>query len=203
MESSVINPIFHENNSVSVVFSFDEEFCKYFSVTLQSIIDIANHYTNYDLVVLTSYISENSLQRLSSQLPENFSLRVINIKTFLDAHFPNITLEKVGRWPIEMYFRIFIPLIMRSYKKILYLDSDLITETDILTLFNQEFENKTEINNLQSQIDTNTATISDISQQVDLNASEIALLKQNGTGSSSTPSTVANGVVNKNYLYNQ
>ena len=142
MESSVINPIFHENNSVSVVFSFDEEFCKYFSVTLQSIIDNANHYTNYDLVVLTSYISENSLQRLSSQLPENFSLRVINIKTFLDAHFPNITVEKVGRWPIEMYFRIFIPLIMRSYKKFCILIQTLLQKLIFLLCLTKNSKTK-------------------------------------------------------------
>ena len=141
-KTEIINPIYNKEDSVTVVFSFDEEFCKYFSVTLQSIIDNANHYTKYDLIILYSQIAKDTKEKLYTQLPENFSLRFFDMPSILSGYFPEIELNEHGRWPREVFYRLFIPLMMRKYKKVLYLDSDLVSEIDIQDLYKQKFDGK-------------------------------------------------------------
>ena len=139
---SVIDPIFEEQNSVTLVFSFDENYCKFFSVALESLVKNSRSNLKYDLVILTSQTNQQYQERLYRQIPSNFSLRFVELPKIIARNFYEINLKKNERWAIDAYFRCFIPLILRNYKRVLYLDCDLVVEGDLQELYNQEFENK-------------------------------------------------------------
>ena len=54
----------------------------------------------------------------------------------------DIQLSGFKYWSVEMYYRIVIPLIMRNYDRVLYLDSDIVCKKDISELFATDFDNK-------------------------------------------------------------
>lgn len=134
-----IKPIF-KNNFISLVFAFNEDYCKYFSAALQSIIEHSNLSAQYDIVVLTSEINCTYEKLLRKQLPENFSIRFFNMTDIILENFSEIILKNFKYWSIEMYYRIFIPIIMQDYDRVLYLDSDIIVNTDLSKFYHQNFE---------------------------------------------------------------
>ena len=75
-------------------------------------------------------------------LPENFSLRVYDVTECINNLLTDVQLSGFKYWSVEMYYRIIIPLIMRSYKKVLYLDSDTVCKKDVSNLFTTDFEDK-------------------------------------------------------------
>ncbi len=140
-ETFTITPVF-ENNFRAIVFSFDDKYSKYFSAVLQSIIQNSQKDKNYDIIVLSSYIKDNNRRLLNEMLPENFSLRFFDISGYIVSNFPSAELKSVDYWSIEIYYRIFIPLIMPSYEKVMYLDTDMIINGSLEELFEMDFESK-------------------------------------------------------------
>ena len=137
-----IETVFKNKNSLNLVFAFDEYFCKYFAVTLQSLIEHSNPKKLYDIVVFTSDLSDKNAKRLLRQIPENFSIRFFNIKKYISNNFQNIKLKTRSYWTEEVYYRVFIPIIMNKYDRVLFLDSDVIIQDDIYKLFSIDFEDK-------------------------------------------------------------
>lgn len=137
-----IEPVFGSENYCSLVFAFDDKYSKYFAITLQSLIENSSIDFLYDIVVFTSDLSDKNAKRLLRFIPSNFSLRFFNIKKYIASSFKNIELSAKSYWSEEMYYRIFIPIIMNKYKKVLYIDSDTIFNGDIQDLFSIDFENK-------------------------------------------------------------
>jgi len=137
-----INPIFNNKSSLNLVFAFNNEYAKYFAVALQSLIENSKLKYLYDIVIFTSDLSDRNAKLLLKSIPNNFSIRFFNIKKYITTYFDNIKLSTKSYWSEEIYYRIFIPIIMNQYKKALYLDSDIIFNGDIKDLFSYDFEGK-------------------------------------------------------------
>ncbi|DAA86325.1 TPA: hypothetical protein CPT87_03020 [Candidatus Gastranaerophilales bacterium HUM_5] len=137
-----INPIYKDGKYNTIVFSFNNSYCRYFSVILQSIISNSTDDKYYDIVVFNNDIDENNKKLLYAMLPERFSLRFFDMLDFLQSNFANLRLKTRNNWSVEMYYRIFIPLVMPDYKKVLYLDSDMVTNCNITQLFEINFDDK-------------------------------------------------------------
>ncbi len=136
-----IIPIFSKS-SINIAFSFNDEYSKFFSVTLQSLICNSDSNKNYDIVVFSSDIKERSMKMLLRMIPQNFSLRFYSLTDFIQESFRDIKFEEKDYWSVEMYYRIFIPIIMHKYEKVLYLDSDTLINNNIDELFSISFDNK-------------------------------------------------------------
>ena len=121
-----IKPIFPEKNKNGIVFSFNNEYSKFFAVALQSIIENSKKDELYDIIVLNNDIGENNYKLISKMIPDNFNLRFFDISEYIKNYFPQAELQTCDKWSIEIYNRIFIPFLMSSYNKVLYLDSDVI-----------------------------------------------------------------------------
>ena len=141
-EDYLINPVFNDKKSYPIVFSFDNEYSKYFSVVLQSIIENSKKDEWYDIIVFNCDISDYNKKLLMEMIPNNFSLRFYNPTGFIQAKFKNLQLKAMNYWSIEMYYRIFIPFIMQKYDKVLYLDSDIVVNNNLKELFDYDFENQ-------------------------------------------------------------
>ncbi|MDR1497876.1 MAG: DUF4422 domain-containing protein [Puniceicoccales bacterium] len=133
-----IKPAFAKNN-IAVCIAFDEKFAPYASVLIQSIIKHASPNNNYDIVILHTDVSEKSKNRflLMAKQKANFSIRLIETTPFFAGiHLP--THMHMGK---ETYYRMRIPSIFSTYKKVLYLDTDTIVCHDLADLFNVELGN--------------------------------------------------------------
>lgn len=137
-----LQPHFKDKKSNAIVFSFNDEYCKYFAVTLQSIISNSSKNDNYDIIIFSSYISENNKKLLYKMLPKNFNLRFFDVLSYIQTYFNTLELKIIKYWSIDVYFRLFIPLLMNSFERVLYLDSDIIVDCNLNELFNIDFDGK-------------------------------------------------------------
>lgn len=133
-----IAPIKTDKKIITVVFSFNNEYCKYFSVAFQSLIKNSKDTYFYDIVAFSSDISSRNKKLLFELLPKNFSLRFFDASNILK----NLDLPIKKYWSVDMYYRIAIPIIMPDYDKVLYVDSDVIFNNDISNIFDIDFCDK-------------------------------------------------------------
>ena len=75
--------------------------------------------------------TQRRLQLLIANHP-NFSLRFIDISPYYQK-FRSLFLR--GHFTIETWFRLLLPELLPHYHKVLYLDADLVTETDLAELY--------------------------------------------------------------------
>lgn len=135
-----LKPAFDQNN-VPVVFNSDDNYVKYLSVAIKSILNNSNSNNNYDIVILTEDISEDNQILLTSSIKNtpNVSIRFYDMNAYskkYEVHkFPT-----VGHVRAAAYYRLFISEVFAAYNKIIYLDSDLILNTDVALLLQENLE---------------------------------------------------------------
>lgn len=170
-----IKPVFEGKNVLPIVFAFNNDYSKYFSVALQSLIENSNDTYFYDIVVFSSDISERNKKLLEAMLPKNFSLRVFDVSECISNLLENIKLATKKYWSVEMYYRIIIPLVMQEYKKVLYVDSDIVFNNNIDKIFKIEFNEKeilaiTDSFNIVSNLDISEARNQYIKEDLELDS---------------------------------
>lgn len=132
-----IDPAFeNDENAVSVVLASSKEYMRYTSCLLQSIIDNADINRNYDIVILSTADSvvQNIVTKQAQGYP-NISIRFSNQADKLIGRTKFRTFSYLSK---ETWYRFLIPYIMKSYKKTLWLDCDMITLADVAEVFDTE-----------------------------------------------------------------
>ncbi len=135
MTTLPILPAFAENNVVITLQSSDF-FAPYASVTVQSIIDNATEGNNYDIIVTTLSMTEETAEKFCSIADgkENISIRVINAS---ETYAKHITVDdKV--FGGETVTRIMLTELLNNYDKALNVDCDMLFSADIAELFNYD-----------------------------------------------------------------
>lgn len=125
-------------NYITICFSSSNEYVPFLSVAINSIMKNSNPDFSYEIVVLTKDISENNkgiLCKFAKAYP-NFEIRFMNITEIIGdthfytwAHFTDFT-----------YYRLLIPELFSEYEKIVYVDCDIVVNTDIAELFSEDIE---------------------------------------------------------------
>lgn len=128
-----------ETNNVAIALSADEYYVPYVSAVIHSIKDNMNSGSNYDIIVMNRNITSVSQQRLKSIVEdvENATVRFFNVSRY-ENKVKNLFVR--GHFRVETYFRLLMPEIMPAYKKVLYLDSDLIVNADLAELYNTDIK---------------------------------------------------------------
>ena len=135
-----IQPVFIDN-FVPICFSANDKYIPLLSVELESILEHSSAEKNYDIVILTTGVSDDNQFRLLSQIKNypNFSIRFVNVGPlvygydfYLDARLTNT------KYSSEIYFRILAPTIMQNYDYVIFCDSDLIVLDDIAKLLDYD-----------------------------------------------------------------
>lgn len=127
-----IEPAF-PSDGVPVVLCFDEAFAPYAAALLASIADVAGTTRPYDVLIFHQDISTPTRRRLS-QLVEGktrISLRFFEI----DDEYIDIDLPVHLHFSRATYFRLWIPLLLKRYDKVLYIDADTVVLADLARLF--------------------------------------------------------------------
>ncbi len=133
-----VQPVYQQN-SVNLVFSTDEKYCAFLGVTIQSVIDNASKTNNYDIVILERNLQSFQKRFLLSMAAgrDNISIRFINMAQFVKKYELD-KLFTVNHISYAAYFRLFLGQIFASYKRVLYLDCDLIATRDVAELFHAD-----------------------------------------------------------------
>lgn len=131
-DDSYLKPAF-KNNSIPVVFAANNNFVPMLCTAIHSLMYNANPNFNYDIVVLESDIENKHKNILRKSLVKynNVSLRFYNALSLIDG----FDLKAKNHITVETFFRFLIQKILLDYKKVIYLDCDLVIEEDISKLY--------------------------------------------------------------------
>ncbi len=128
-------------NVRTFVFSIDEKYAKYFSVTLLSLIKHVNPDNQYEIIVLYDDLSQGKKETLRTLLPGNVTIRFIDVKKYAEVILGNLK-NKVSsaQWSIVTFYDLLVPLLMPDYERVLYCDSDVVFCDNIDDLFTIPFD---------------------------------------------------------------
>ncbi len=131
-----ILPVFKD--AVPIILSANNEFVPYLAVFIQSVAENSSKQNRYDLVVLHRDITEKNRKILKIMLKEyeNFSLRFFDMEEIVQG----LSLFVDQHLSVETYYRLAIQEIMAEYKKVLYLDCDMVMLTDAAKLYQIDVE---------------------------------------------------------------
>lgn len=122
-----------EAKVIPLVLSSSDEFLPICYVAIHSILKNANPDVFFELVILSTTATQQNKEHFCRSLKEMNNANI----TFLDVT------DNIKQWCLlpsahistETYYRFLIPDILKSYDKVLYLDSDIICLHDIEKLF--------------------------------------------------------------------
>ncbi|NCE65306.1 DUF4422 domain-containing protein [Pseudoflavonifractor sp. 524-17] len=125
-------PAFSHNN-IPVVLSSSDYYVPYAAVTVLSTLQHASKQFNYDFIFLYNSISNKNKELLRKIMDNysNVSIRFFYI-TPLIKKYKFVANNHVSD---ETFYRLFVQKIFKNYKKIVYLDSDLLVKNDISALY--------------------------------------------------------------------
>jgi len=131
----MLKPAFDKNN-VAICMSSSNYYVPYLTVALSSLVAHINNENNYDIIILTTSITEENKKILTNLLSaKNVSIRFYNPKEYFQDIKALYTCDHLS---FETYFKLSIPLFMQEYKKVLFLDSDIVVNCNLAELYNTD-----------------------------------------------------------------
>lgn len=126
-----IDPV--DDQSVPIVLASNDKFVPYLSTMIESILENANPDRGYDIIVLHRDISFDNQLKIKFQAKEymHCSIRFANVQSY----FNSMKLFVNQHLSVETYYRLVIQDLMPKYKKVLYLDADMVVECDVAQLY--------------------------------------------------------------------
>lgn len=141
---NIIEPYFNKN-LVPVCFSINDRYAPLLAVTLLSMAKHSNPNNNYDIVILTSSLSNENQQKIKKAIYNypNFSVRVFDVAPLIYGfNFYTESEPTNTKYSEEIYFRMLEPALMQLYKKVIYLDADLVVLDDVAKLLEPDLDGK-------------------------------------------------------------
>lgn len=137
---SELKPIF--DGSTAIVFCCDNIYAYYLFVCLESLKVNSNNNNKYDVIIFYSDLNEEIRNDLIKYYQTaNISIRFCDLTMEVD----NIGKElffTCAYLTVSMYYRFFIPKILKNYKRAVYCDSDILFLSDINDLCSINLENQ-------------------------------------------------------------
>lgn len=121
----------------------DNNVVEYMSALIVSILRNSSQDEEFIFHIITSCISEEN---------KNYLNELKNIKNFQLKYYNPIHREKFEKWysektpqkwPVEVFFKLDIPFILKDLDKVLYLDCDMIAVNNFKELFDINMDNYT------------------------------------------------------------
>ena len=128
-------------NAIPVVMASDNNFVPFLSVMLQSILDNANPNRIYHFYILQRGIAERSISIMQAQVNKfpNCKIEFIDVTNI----FKTIPIRQIaGIWSLDTYSRLLLPYMFAEYPKVIYLDVDMLCQTDIAKLYDIDLQGK-------------------------------------------------------------
>ena len=128
------------NNTKVIVTSCDDNYILYAGTMIKSVISNILPSDKYSLYILDGGVSDDHKKKIKKLESNNITIEFVNMNYYISRYK---RLFKVNtHFSPATYFRFFIPEIFSNFKKILYLDPDMIINHNIEELFNINLDNK-------------------------------------------------------------
>lgn len=117
--------------TIPIVLSADDSYVPMLGTAIYSVIFNASRDFAYKIYILYTDISEANRSRLKTLETDYAEIIPLDISSLMDG----IPRETSRHLSIETIYRLFIPELLQQYRKVLYLDSDLVVTGDISKLY--------------------------------------------------------------------
>jgi len=126
---------------IPIVLASDENYIPYMSAAMQSVMENANENQKYIFFILHKSLSSETLEKLKQQVAAYpcFAIEFINVLKEFEKYLINA--GNTGSWTVETYFRLVTPWILKEFDKIIYMDCDIICNSDISYIYNIDIGN--------------------------------------------------------------
>lgn len=136
-----LNPAFY-NNNVPICFSANDKYVPLLSATIASIIENSDSNKNYDIIILMTSINDENQVLLRKMIRDhsNFSIRFVNVGPLIYGYQFFIESDPTNtKYSNEIYYRVLVPALLPTYDYVIFLDSDVIVNTDVAGLLNYDY----------------------------------------------------------------
>lgn len=123
-----------KKNIVPIVFSTNDKYVFYCYLAIYSLLKYADKKKYYDIRVFMTSLSHESVQTLESLANDYASVICMDVTLYVK----DADLRELSFFTVETFYRLFTSQILSEYKRIIYLDSDMLILRDISRLFNTE-----------------------------------------------------------------
>ncbi len=137
LQRTVLNNMHVQDNSrFNVCFATDNNYAQHCGVAVTSLLKNTKCPQNFDILIL----NDGSLSRKNRQkfkrLEQNFPGTNIFLLTIDNSVFKDFPIMENTHFTEAVYYRFIIPKVLNKIDKIVYLDSDLVVNSDLVELFN-------------------------------------------------------------------
>ena len=138
-----VNPKpFFDKKNIPIITASDDTYIPFVGTMLASLLENSSKEYNYDIIIIskTNQLSPQNVSKLMDLIHTypHATIRFFDISTFI----LNIQLYTPRSFKIETYYRLFIPVILTNYDKVIYLDGDIIVNSDISEIFSIDLDSK-------------------------------------------------------------
>lgn len=124
----------NETKEIPIFFASDDNYVPLLSVAIKSLLTNASKEYTYKIFVLTTNMSQDRREKIAAMATENSTIEFIALANELDK--VNHLFKLRDYYSKETYYRFFIPDLFPKYKKVIYLDCDIVVNGDISELYN-------------------------------------------------------------------
>ncbi len=118
---------------IPVFFSTDDNYAPYLDVAVRSLIANASKDFEYRIIVLNTGLDLDNIAKIKRNEKAGFTIDFIDISEYVEevkSHFKN-----VYHFSVVTYYRLFIASLFPQYKKIVYLDCDVVVVGDVSKIY--------------------------------------------------------------------
>ncbi len=119
---------------IPIFFASDDNYVPLLATAIKSLLTNASKEYTYKIYVLTTNMSQDKREKIAEMATSNSTIEFIALAKELDKVKHLFRLRDY--YSKETYYRFFIPDLFPKYKKVIYLDCDIIVKGDISELYN-------------------------------------------------------------------
>lgn len=127
------------DREIPIFFAIDDAYAPYLATALHSIASHISPDRKYRAIVLYTQLSQEHFARLQAHSRSNFAIQFVPMEGGLESIQDRSSNRlRCDYFTLTIYFRLFIPVMFPQYDKGIYIDSDVVLNTDIAKLFDTD-----------------------------------------------------------------
>ncbi len=127
-----------KNNIVPIFYICDNAYMRYINVSIKSIIENCNKDTQYEIHILHTDITEETIRRTRLIETENVKICFDDVTDRFNAIKEKLFVRDY--YNMTTYYRFFIADMFPEFDKVIYIDGDTVVIDDIAKLYNIDLE---------------------------------------------------------------
>ena len=122
-------------NNIPIFLASDEKYLPYLSVTVESIKRFKQSENEYSLYVLCDSLSPEAEEALLNMSDEDVRVYAVSVRERTEKIKESLALRLRDYYSEAIFYRLFIPSLFPDLKKAVYIDCDVVLNTDIAELY--------------------------------------------------------------------